>query len=176
MGKQCSKCGINKPFTEFTKNSKRPDGLTVWCKSCSKEARDKYYQENKDKIKARVKKFREKNENHVKQQRMGYRQRYRLKTMVYSARHRAKLLGLPFDLDYEDIVIPEVCPVLGIRMDLNCEEQSRNSPSLDRIIPELGYVKGNIQVISWQANTMKNNASVQELKNFAKWVLEFFKE
>ena len=96
--------------------------------------------------------------------------------MVYSARHRAKLLDIPFDLDYEDILIPEVCPVLGIRMDLNCEEQSRNSPSLDRIIPELGYVKGNIQVISWQANTMKNNASVEELKSFAKWVLEFFKE
>jgi len=55
MEKRCSKCGVTKLFTEFTKKSKRPDGLTVWCKCCSKEARDRYYQENKDKIKTRVK-------------------------------------------------------------------------------------------------------------------------
>ena len=45
-----------------------------------------------------------------------------------------------------------------------------SSPSLDRIIPELGYVPGNVQVISHQANTMKSNATLKELKAFAAWV------
>jgi hypothetical protein len=56
------------------------------------------------------------------------------------------------------------------------DTQSRTSPSLDRIDSTLGYTKGNIQVISWLANTMKTNASIEELKLFAKWVLETFKE
>lgn len=175
MEKQCSKCGIVKPIFEFTKNSKRPDGLTVWCKSCSKIARDSYYANNKSKIKERVKKFKEDNPEIVQEQRLLYRKKYRVKQLHYSAKHRAKKLCLPFNLDYDDIVIPETCPVLGIKLDDDCSKQSRNSPSLDRIIPELGYVKGNVQVISWQANTMKNNASIEELTAFANWVLHFFK-
>jgi hypothetical protein len=44
------------------------------------------------------------------------------------------------------------------------------SPSLDRIKPELGYVPGNIQVISARANVMKNDATPEELLAFANWV------
>jgi hypothetical protein len=171
MDKKCSKCGEVKPESEFTRNKNRPDGLTVWCKTCNKKARDSYYLKNKDKIKKRVKAFREENKEHVLTQSKNYRIKYRVKRLIYSAKHRAKSLGLPFDIDCEDIVLPEYCPVLKIKLNIDCNVQSRNSPSIDRIIPMLGYVKGNIQVISWQANTMKNNASVEELKNFATWVL-----
>jgi hypothetical protein len=44
--------------------------------------------------------------------------------------------------------------------------------SIDRINPKLGYVEGNIQIISHKANRMKSNASVEELKLFARWVEE----
>ncbi|NBY58578.1 MAG: hypothetical protein EBQ52_00100 [Synechococcaceae bacterium LLD_019] len=44
-----------------------------------------------------------------------------------------------------------------------------DSPSLDKFIPEKGYVKGNIQVVSWRANWLKNNGTVEEWIRIAKW-------
>lgn len=40
----------------------------------------------------------------------------------------------------------------------------KNDPSVDRIIPELGYTKGNVRVISNRANLLKNNASIEEIE------------
>ena len=75
----------------------------------------------------------------------------------------------------EDIIIPEFCPVLGFKLERNFGKTAApNSPSVDCIIPERGYVPGNIQVISYKANAMKNNATEEELVSFALWVLEFF--
>lgn len=94
------------------------------------------------------------------------------KLMFTAAKARAKINRLPFDIDVEDIVIPEYCPVLGLKLERNSGGKShrRNSPSLDKIVPELGYVKGNIQVLSVRANYMKSDASIEELLMFAKWV------
>lgn len=38
------------------------------------------------------------------------------------------------------------------------------SPTIDRIINDLGYVKGNVIVISWRANRIKSDATLAELK------------
>ena len=56
-----------------------------------------------------------------------------------------------------------MCPVLGIPLVIGEGACSDNSPSIDRIIPELGYVKGNIKVISRRANRIKNDATPDEL-------------
>jgi hypothetical protein len=67
------------------------------------------------------------------------------------AKRRAAQVGVPFDLTSEDIDIPEVCPILGIPIDVQqggARGPKDNSISLDRIVPELGYVRGNIAVIS----------------------------
>ena len=68
-----------------------------------------------------------------------------------------------------------MCPVFGIPLSQGCPSgawtERYTSPSIDRIIPELGYVKGNIQVISFLANVMKHNATKEQLKLFALWVL-----
>ncbi|WP_200905511.1 hypothetical protein [Sphingopyxis sp. 113P3] len=70
------------------------------------------------------------------------------------AKKRAADRGLPFDLSMEEVVIPSHCPVLGI--ELRCGEgRGPGSPSLDRIEPELGYISGNVRVISDKANRMK---------------------
>ena len=79
--------------------------------------------------------------------------------------------GLPFDIDLEDIVIPEVCPVLGIpiEIDLGRGRRKGDSPSLDKFVPEKGYTKGNIAVISWRANWLKNNGTTEEWLKIAAW-------
>jgi hypothetical protein len=64
------------------------------------------------------------------------------------------------------IVIPAVCPVLGIPIVLG-EQRSENSPSLDRITPKLGYVPGNVRVISDKANRLKGDRTLGELQQTA---------
>lgn len=73
-----------------------------------------------------------------------------------SARSRAKKKGLEFSITLDDIVLPELCPVLGIAMRKNDNKCKDSSYSLDRVDNSKGYIKENIQVISNKANTLKN--------------------
>lgn len=84
--------------------------------------------------------------------------------MLARAKSRAKKNNLPFNLELDDIVIPEKCPLLGIKIESTEVRNSPNNPSLDKIIPEKGYIKGNVWVISNRANTLKNDATLQELE------------
>lgn len=87
-----------------------------------------------------------------------------------AAKNRANKQGVPFDLEPEDIVFPDYCPVLGIRLRFTRGGRTNNTPSIDRIIPEKGYVKGNIMVISWRANRLKNDATLEELKKLVEYM------
>lgn len=88
--------------------------------------------------------------------------------MLRAARQRAKLKNVHFDLTIDDLPasLPETCPVLGIPILSNVggRKTTPNSPSLDRRIPSLGYVKGNVRIISHRANELKSNATVDELR------------
>jgi hypothetical protein len=86
-----------------------------------------------------------------------------------SARRRALKRGLPFDLTQVDIVVPSFCPALGIPLyrASGAAAQGPNSPTLDRIRPELGYVRGNVRVISARANQIKSDATPAELLQVA---------
>lgn len=71
---------------------------------------------------------------------------------------------LDFNIDMLDIVIPDMCPLLGIPLlRASVGRKVHGSPSLDRIDPSKGYIKGNVWVISTRANTLKNNATLEEL-------------
>lgn len=87
-----------------------------------------------------------------------------------SAHTRAKKLGLPFDLARDDIVIPEFCPVLGIRLSRSTVHACDNSPSLDRVVPELGYVLSNVRVISLRANIIKSFGTALEHRKIAEYI------
>jgi hypothetical protein len=92
-------------------------------------------------------------------------------SMWNSAKQRAAKNQLGFNIELSDIFIPTFCPVLGTKLEKSCSKvPSANSPSLDRIIPSLGYVKGNIKVISHRANALKNNASLEELNKLCSWL------
>lgn len=103
-----------------------------------------------------------------------YRERNPEQMVLSAARNRARKKDIPFDITVDDIVLPDVCPILGIPLNKHYGKQggSIDSPSIDRIIPELGYVKGNIQIISALANNMKSNATPKHLLMFAKWIKE----
>ena len=79
-------------------------------------------------------------------------------------------VGLPFNIELSDIHIPEYCPVLNIKIEVAVNGAEDYSPSLDKIVPNLGYTKGNIQVISNLANLMKSSASLEQLVLFSEWV------
>lgn len=92
------------------------------------------------------------------------------KRLLAQAKHRAKKRGLPFNIDLMDVEIPSHCPVLGIPILVSSQRGNcANSPSIDRIIPSLGYVKGNVLVISIQANRIKTNATPEEILLVAKF-------
>lgn len=89
--------------------------------------------------------------------------------LVAAARSRAKKMGMPFNITPEDVSIPEFCPVLGIRLIRGKMGDRDHSPSIDKIIPELGYTKGNVAIMSFRANRFKNDATIEELKKVVEW-------
>lgn len=94
--------------------------------------------------------------------------RDRAKLLYRGARNRAKLLGVEFAIQYSDVHLPEKCPVLGMPFNLIGKRgDSRYSPTIDRINPKRGYVPGNIMVISFRANQIKNDASAAEIRAVA---------
>lgn len=94
------------------------------------------------------------------------------KQIFAAKKNHAKRTGIEFTIKFEDMVWPEVCPVLGIRLDykrFNADKPGLryHSPSFDRVNPNLGYVDGNVIIVSARANTIKNNATVDELERVA---------
>lgn len=127
----CRECGDILPFSEFHKHSLCYGGVNTVCRLCRRS-----------------------------RSRAAYHSRSYRQLVIDRLMSRSKRLGIPFNLELDDIVIPEVCPVLGTPM---FKGGGDNAPSVDRINPNLGYVKGNIQIISNKANRIKSNATSDEV-------------
>lgn len=80
------------------------------------------------------------------------------------AKQRATKFGILFSITHADIVVPTTCPLLNIPLTLDAGKRTENTATLDRIIPRNGYVQGNIAVMSWRANRIKNDATIEELE------------
>jgi hypothetical protein len=144
----CSKCKIGKNENEFYPDPKKLNKLKSWCKSCCKDY---------NKIKIRT-----------------YRKIKPETYMFITAKGRAKRKNIIFSITVDDIKIPEFCPVLGTKLIVGNQKNHRNVPSVDRIVSEKGYTKGNIQIMSHRANTMKSDATPEELLKFADWIYETY--
>jgi hypothetical protein len=91
--------------------------------------------------------------------------------MLRDARYRAKRDGIAFDISLEDLLMPAVCPILGIPLKAKTGSPGAhaNSPSIDRIDSSRGYLRGNVWVISHKANTLKGNGTLEQLVRVGKW-------
>lgn len=78
-----------------------------------------------------------------------------------------------FTVEFGDIEFPTHCPILGLELDYFAESREENSPSFDRIDPTKGYVKGNVVIVSWRANRIKNDGSAEEHEKIAKFMRRF---
>jgi hypothetical protein len=88
------------------------------------------------------------------------------------ARSRSQSLRVPCDVtaDFLESIWTGVCPVFGIYLVWNASRTQEDAPELDRIIPSLGYVKGNVVWLSRRANRLKNNVSAKELRQLLQWL------
>lgn len=100
------------------------------------------------------------------------------KRMLWAAKKRAKEKGLEFSITEEDIVLPEVCPYIKepLQLRANRGQGREHVYSLDRIDSSKGYTPDNIEVISHLANSMKSNATKEQLIEFAKTIMSRFPE
>jgi hypothetical protein len=94
----------------------------------------------------------------------------------YITRKRsAKEKGIPFTIKFEQIEQPTHCPILGIELNYKWSGKNRRDSakaSIDKVDPSKGYILGNVFVISWRANKLKSDMSLQELENILKYIKE----
>lgn len=163
MTKECKGCREVKPLDSFGRCAAVRSGRTSRCRTCL----GNYYRRDRERVLERQRSRRQTEEG---RQRERTWQRERRKAdpptrMIQEARARAKLKGLEFDIDRSDIVLPATCPVLGVPIATGLGRPRQDSaPSIDRIDTTRGYVRGNVTVISWRANRLKSDATVEELR------------
>ena len=83
--------------------------------------------------------------------------------------------GIPFTIEFEDIQQPKFCPVLGIELNYNWSgdhQRDEAKATIDKVIPSLGYVPGNVFVISWRANKLKSDMTLDELQKIMDYIKE----
>ena len=84
---------------------------------------------------------------------------------------RSKRLNIEFNISIEDVEVPEFCPVLGLKLKINTRTgKNDDSATIDRLNPRLGYIKGNVAVISHLANRIKSNATTKQIKLVYEWL------
>jgi hypothetical protein len=195
MTKICAKCKVEKPFEEFIKHKNKPNGIGPYCRPCARIITKDYTDRNRESIlaarrlrrkapevkkkereyaRSRYEKIVSSNPNHFNDHQKKWIENNLEKAMCNWVKQRAKARGIRFDLTYLDIHIPDNCPILGIPIFRAGKGfgPTDNSPSLDRIDSTKGYIKGNVQVISSKANTMKSNATLNEMILLGKWAQE----
>ena len=103
--------------------------------------------------------------------------KWRLNRLVAMARNRAKSKGLDFNIDSEYVVqLWEdnfgCCALTGINFDLNFTNKkgqvNPNTVSIDRINPQLGYIKGNIRLITYHMNVALSEYGIEQFEILAK--------
>lgn len=168
MEKYCNKCETTKPTSDFYADPQHSSGFRPHCRSCDN---------------ARSKAYRDRNKERMTQLKRNLKHANPIKYLLIHAKSRCKHLGdrIPFTLTPDDVTYVTHCPILGVELDY-CSTKSKrgqvadNVASLDRIIPELGYVPGNVNIISWRANKLKSNITLDEMQAFVNYYSSLLSE
>ncbi len=169
--KTCSKCKIEKSIDDFYNHKSTKDGKSTQCKKCMSE----YRQKNAKYAREYAREYVEKNRDWVNKKGRDYHRYLEVpRKVLMQCKNRALRKNIPFNLTLEDIFVPEICPLLEVPFIIGTLNNYEYTHSIDRIDNAKGYVKGNIQIISKKANSMKNNATKEELITFAKNILKFY--
>lgn len=152
-------------MTDYWRHKAAKSGYHTECKPCMRDRNNAWQQKHKA-------------ERHLgKIESLYKRRRDDPRYAIWKGcKDNAKQRGIPFHITVDDIVIPEFCPVLGIALKSNMgrgwsvslDEKDR-SPSIDRVDNKEGYTADNIVVVSFRANRIKSDASVDELRAIARW-------
>lgn len=156
--KECNRCKKLLPILSFSVNKSAKDGLQSRCRDCDKQYQTKRRLENKDSLL-------EYGRNYTANKRKDFN--YRLQMLLNASKQRASKYNREHTITLDDIKskypVDGKCPVFGIDLQFNSTGFRDNSPSIDRIDSLKGYTLDNIQIISWKANSIKRNASLEEL-------------
>lgn len=181
--KKCLHCLVSKDDSNFGQKYKKAcscctkeiDRLAALglrlCRKCGKEqSLDKY-----KKCRHVCKKCNVQNELLRKKEdgsMAAWRQTHQENVILTRIKGRCSQKGLAFGLELSDIIIPEFCPILGMKLQKSYIKGHPlpSSPSVDRIDSSKGYVKGNIAIISFRANRIKNDATQEELQKILDYV------
>ena len=143
MHSTCKLCRARKPATDFyTGNLSR-------CKPCLSQLSRARYASDPEAYKEAVRRRRARGAE---------------VSMASDARRKDRARGLASDIEASQIVIPDVCPVLGISLVRAKDRPGPGSPSIDRIDPRRGAVAGNWCVISRRANELKGRMTSEEYR------------
>lgn len=159
-----------------------PDKLRARSNKYRAANREKVRENERNRRAANLDKYREKSRNSSALARASDPEKHRLidkkrrfahpeRQMWMRSKSRAKMSGREFTIKVSDIVIPKTCRYLGISLAMSEGTLGPNSPSLDRIDSSKGYIPGNVEVISHLANSMKSNATWEQLVTFAEVVI-----
>lgn len=150
----CTQCKCDRLIAQFHWNSHKARRNNI-CVECCKNYKKEHYNNNKTRIlfDMGVEKKRN-NEHHI----------------YKGAKKRAREKCREFSIDIGDVVVPELCPILGIPLQVSDGMWTDNSPTLDRIDSAKGYVKGNVCVISHRANRIKSNGTAEEHRKIAEYI------
>ena len=155
----CGPCARMHAKSDFTRASASPSGFNYACKAVIT---------NRNK-RAHARSAAANNARHA-QQRIERKtgpdaREWAIKKMLAEARRRARQKGLEFLVQRSDLEIPDTCPVFGVRLVYQANwARMAESASLDRFDSSLGYVAGNVWIISWRANQIKSDATIDELE------------
>lgn len=154
--KRCSKCKEIKGAENFYNSASAKDGLTSACKTCTYTPDDK-----------------ERSFEYARKRRSDDPVAF----LLSAAASRARRDGVPFDIASSDVKQPTRCPVFGMKLIYDGTGRGygakEDAASLDRIHPEKGYVRGNVQVVSWKANRTKAHLTPTEIVRMAKFYSKF---
>lgn len=164
----CNRCGVTKPLDNFQKQRTVKCGRRGICKACH-QARRASIKPPRGPV----------SPEESKRKKKAWTQRNRIRMLLHDIRGRARRNGLEYDLTPEDIKIPEVCPILGIPLSFGKKFgniERGKSPSVDRIDNSKGYIKSNIVVVSYRANCIKRDATLDELQKIAEFYAKLVAE